>query len=508
MPRLGRMLGAPLATLAGLALTGSALSAGAPPASATPVPAPIGKITWKACPDYPKARCGKLSVPVDWANPGRGTVKIAVARVSALKPKQRLGVLFVNPGGPGESGVDFALESGLSRKLRERFDIIGFDPRGVARSQAVRCGGKLGKQPSAYPRNPRDFRSLRDYQGRLHKACRAKTGLLYDFLDAGNVARDMDAIRATLGAPKLNYLGVSYGTWLGQRYAELFPGRLRAMALDSNMDHSAVGAQRFSVAEARGLGAAFGQFAKWCRTSKGKLCAVRTKGSYKVLDALMKRAEQGKLHEIGNPRSRLSPENVAMMVHVSMYNPISWPGLSEELAELNRQRPRKLTRQAAAVDGVFPSVLCADWSFPIRNYHELAQVRRATRAAAPHVRISPLGWDALISCLGRPTPSRDKQRPYEIKGAPPILLTNSKSDPATSLPWAVNTARQIPGSVLLTYDGAGHGTYGLSRCSRQAIDTYLLTARTPRPGTHCPAQPPVFNAGKTRSPAIGRPPRF
>ncbi|MFP3961383.1 alpha/beta hydrolase [Actinomadura fulvescens] len=458
-----------------------------------PVHAAPKKISWKRCADDRTAQCGHVSVPIDWAKPKRGRIKIAVARVKAKNPKKRLGVLFVNPGGPGGSGIDFALDrAGLSKQVRERYDIVGFDPRGVGASRAVKCGN-VGKMPRRYPRNQSDFAKLKAFQGKLYRACRKKTGLLYDFLGAGNVARDMDAIRAALGAQKVSFYGRSYGTWLGQRYAEIFPKRVRRMTLDGTMDHRVRGALNFSMDEARGLEAAYLQFARWCPTSKH--CGLRGKDPVKVLDALMLRAEKGRLHEIGDPKVRLSVPELAQMVRNSMYEPIAWAQLSEELKELSRQKGRVVKAAGANKDpdGAFAGILCADWSFPIRNYKELADVRAKTRRAAPHVRLNPLGWEAVTACIGRPRPARDPQRPYRIKGVPPILVAGALGDPATVYPWAVGAQQGIPGTALLTYEGAGHGTYGLSGCVRKAVDAYLLNGKTPAPGARCPARLPDFS---------------
>lgn len=459
-------------------------------------------IAWRRCPDDKAARCGTLTVPIDWnAGPEHGSVKLAVARARATGPGKRLGTLVVNPGGPGGSGVDFVLERDqLSKRLRERFDIVGFDPRGVGGSHPVKCGD-AGKAPRAHPRGQADFARLEAYQGRLYEACRRKTGPLYDFLDAGSVARDLDAVRAALGEEKISYYGLSYGTWLGQRYAELFPRRVRSLVLDSTMDHSATGAGRFSADEARALDTGYAQFAKWCRTSR--YCALRrvkNTDPVKLLDTLMRRAERGTLHDLDSPKIRLAPQGLAQMVRTSMYNPLGWAGLSAELRELSRQKARRVAKDAPdeAPDGAFIGILCADWSFPVRDYAELAAVRARTRRAAPHVRLNPLGWEAVTACIGRPGPARDPQRPYGINGTPPILVVNGVGDPVTAYPWAQSVNRGVPGSALLTYEGAGHGAYGLSPCARKAVDAFLLDGRTPPPRARCPAVPPNFDDARVK----------
>lgn len=489
MANIHRIAGA---LLAGAVLAGSAVVIDTGPALAAPGTAPAGSITWKKCGNKGHGQCGTLTVPIDWAHPKRGTIKVAVARLKARNARARLGTLFVNPGGPGGSGVDFALdESAFSAKVRDRFDVIGIDPRGVERSHPVKCGD-VGKAPSPYPRTEREFAALRTYGAKLHRACRAKTGPLYDFLDAGSVARDMDAVRAALGERTLNYYGVSYGTWLGQRYAELFPRRIRTMALDSNMNHSSPTALSFSVEEAGGLEVSYAQFARWCAATTG--CALHDKGAVKVLDALMARADAGLLHESGKPNAKITPEDISEELQGTMYDAAAWPELAGRLNSLGtgraQGRPRTTTAARRETDGTFPSILCADFRFNVRNLKQLQDIRARSRRAAPHTRLNPLGWAAITACLGRPTPARDPQRPYKVNRAPHLLLTNSLADPATVYPWATGVARQIRRSTLLTYDGTGHGDYWLSPCSRTAIDTYLVAGTVPPRGTHCPAVTP------------------
>ncbi|WP_131738542.1 alpha/beta hydrolase [Actinomadura roseirufa] len=510
MTRIGRTPAALPATLLATVLALGALFAAGVllPRPARADPEPAAPISWRACPDDRTARCGKLTVPVDWsAGPGGGTVGVAVARAKATGPGRRLGVLFVNPGGPGGSGVDFVTDRAqLSKRLRERYDIVGFDPRGVGGSHAVKCG-KVGALPPAHPRDQAGFAKLKAYQSRLYTSCRQKTGPLYDFLDAGSVARDMDAIRAALGEEKVSYYGLSYGTWLGQRYAELFPERVGSLVLDSTMDHSVVGAERFSIDEARALEAGYRQFTKWCPTSK--YCALRKRNPVKVLDGLMRRADRKTLHDLDSPKTRLTPQDLAQMVRMSMYNPLAWAGLSEQLRELSRQKARPVPRnpQADPPDGAFIGILCDDWSFPVSSYKDLAAIRARTRRAAPHVRFNPLGWEAITACVGRPRPARDPQRPYRIAGTPPILVVNGVGDPVTAYPWARTVQRAVPGSVLLTYEGAGHGAYGLSPCARKAVDAYLVHGSTSAPGARCPAMPPDFDGARAHR-AIGDAPRL
>lgn len=202
----------------------------------------LGPIEWRQCPEDRAVSCGTLQLPVDWSEPGGATFDLALARRVATDPARRIGALFVNPGGPGGSGVSFALAAAatFSPEVLQRFDIVGIDPRGVARSHPVVCSADALGQPgdTALPRSPAEFAALVAFNRRLAADCRQHTGPLYDHVDTVSVARDIDAVRAALEEDEINWYGASYGTLMGQLYAELFPGRIRSMVNDGNMDHS------------------------------------------------------------------------------------------------------------------------------------------------------------------------------------------------------------------------------------------------------------------------------
>src|SRR5262245_813152 len=242
---MGAALVIRLNRLPGILLVGGALllgTGGIALASAAGDPVtPAQPISFKPCPEDKTVDCGTLAVPIDWKKPGSATVNVAVARLRASDPKARVGTLFINPGGPGGSGVDFALggREVFSPDILERFDIIGIDPRGVARSQPVKCPGDLETDPpNEFVHTAKEYGTLLAYHKKLGDGCRKLTGPLFDHVDTASVARDFDAVRAALGEKKISYYGVSYGTLIGQTYAEMFPKRIRAMVIDSNMDHS------------------------------------------------------------------------------------------------------------------------------------------------------------------------------------------------------------------------------------------------------------------------------
>ncbi|TDD02286.1 alpha/beta fold hydrolase [Nonomuraea diastatica] len=181
---------------------------------------------WAPCEEEPAAECGKLTVPIDWSAPDGPTVDIAVARRKATDPAARIGSLVINPGGPGGSGVEsvYGAPWSYTEELQKRFDIVGFDPRGVGHSNPVICSASVYNQmPHTVMKSQADFDAWNVFTKKLHVDCRERTGPLYDHVDSKDVARDLDALRAALGEEKLTYYGISYGTLIGQMYAELFP---------------------------------------------------------------------------------------------------------------------------------------------------------------------------------------------------------------------------------------------------------------------------------------------
>src|SRR5690349_12002152 len=269
-------------------------------------PAPTGRaaapIHWKICPKAPDVQCGTVTVPVDWSKQGGRTVRIAVARRRATDPSARLGVLLVDPGGPGGSGVAMVKADGVfAPDVQRHFDLVGFDPRGVGDSHPVLCDLGINRpMPPEVPGDEAEFRQLSGYNKWRGDSCRKLTGPLFDFVDTVSVARDIDAIRSALGESKLSYYGVSYGTLMGQQYAELYPHRIRTMVLDSNMDHSLDTTPAFLRTQAAGAQENFDQFVAWC--ARTTVCGLHGEDARAIFGALYAKAERGELKEPGSDR--------------------------------------------------------------------------------------------------------------------------------------------------------------------------------------------------------------
>jgi pimeloyl-ACP methyl ester carboxylesterase len=452
--------------------------------------------------------CGTLTVPVNWKKPRGATIDLALARHRATNPARRIGSLLINPGGPGGSGVDFAFlaPESFSPGLLERFDFVGFDPRGIARSNPVRCDSDLVTAQAGllHPDSAASFTALRRANRALGENCLALTGALVDHMDTASVIRDMEAIRAGLGEKRISYYGVSYGTGIGQQYAERYPHRVRAMTLDSNMDHS-LSRWGYQKTETIAVEKSYGQFADWCARTPS--CALHGRDTRALFRSLYKRAAAGELVLPGDPPHTVTTQDLQSAAFGNMYDPGDWFDLAQYLADVDAANPaaaRNLTQRGAPRAFSYYPVTCQDYDFGVPSYHTLARYERKLARLAPVARLSSLAWTDLTGCQDWPTAVANPPHRLRVDGTPPILMTNSRYDVATPHSWGSNAARQIGReAVFLTYDGVGHGDYWLSPCARTAIDTYLLTLKTPRKNTHCPAIWPAASTAQRQSPSGG-----
>ncbi|WP_306206851.1 alpha/beta hydrolase [Actinoplanes sp. RD1] len=459
---------------------------------------PASSLTWQPCAEDRTAQCATLRVPVDWSDPYGPAVGVAVARRPAADPKARIGALLVNPGGPGGSGVDFALDSTyvFGAAVRRRFDIVGFDPRGVARSNPVVCSSALlAAGPSVMISNARSYATNVAFNRRLAADCAKRTGPLYGHTDSLSVAQDMDALRAALGEQTVSFYGASYGTLLGAQYAERYPRRVRALVLDGVMDHSR-NAGAFLADETAAAQDSFDEFVAWC--DRSTQCAVHGRDVRALWAALLSRARRGTLRDPFDPASKLGVQELLGVALGSFYDP-QWHSFGVYLREataLARRAPAPVT----VAEFSFPAVFCDDWAGPADGWAGLRLRLARLSRAYPQMPVSPLGMTSIASCVGDPLTTDNPQRPLGPARTGPILVLNSRHDPATPYAWARSVADQLgPVATLVTYEGWGHTAYGRTPCVRGVVDRYLLTVVSPAAGTSCPGvEPSAGGVGAAR----------
>ncbi|MEU0386609.1 alpha/beta hydrolase [Streptomyces chartreusis] len=474
-------VGAALAVITGLAA--------APAVHASPSSA--GALRWGPCDDpaQPGAECATLSVPVDWAHPDGPRLDLAVARREATDPGARVGSMVFGPGGPGDSGVERVVD-GISRfspEVRRRFDIVSFDPRGVGGSNPVTCPGDLlAERPSPDLKSQADFDATMAYNRRLRADCRARTGPVFDHLDTAQTVRDLDALRAALGERELTFHGSSYGTLLGAQYAETYPRRVRAMVLESVMDHSVPTTRAFLRSAAAAAEDSFREFVNWCDGAAD--CALHGRDVRAVWQGLLARAGRGELEDPEKPGTSLSSSDLVNKIAFRTFYEADHAGLATAIAEMDASKPLPASPTSTAPLPPATPVFCSDWHLPVRDHQEYASLVAMMNRTAPDLPYL-LPIHMVAACLGAPT--ANPQHRLDTQGAPPILVSNALHDPATGYPWAVSVARQLGRSgVLLTYEGHGHGSVTNGPCMEDAVNSYLTDLKVPPRGTRCPAVPP------------------
>ncbi|WP_158587948.1 alpha/beta fold hydrolase [Actinomadura logoneensis] len=474
-------------TLAVAGLTATASASGTALAAPSTAPAPA----WGPCPGGGRARCADVTVPLSWADPRGRIITLRLSRLSALDRKHRIGTLLVNFGGPGAPGAELVAEGGealMPAPLRNRFDIVGFDPRGVGASTAVTCGGPaLSADVPVFPHSPAQFASVRRQSAAYGQSCvRSSPPGLAAHVDTPSAARDMDAIRAALGEKKVSYLGLSYGTYLGQTYARLFPHRVRTMVLDGAMDH-AVGPRDFLYEEASALSTVFRRFAAWCSASAS--CALHGQNVLKVWDDLLARAARA---PIPAPNTKTGPKAMddqairmvlpnLLMFGPSAVLPSSWTVLGDGIARARAGDASVLAdnTMVGQPQDAYAAIGCQSFPPQLRGYADTASRLRHVRAISPHTGGASEAWALTDLCASWPLPASDPWGPQRVTGTPPILITSTRYDPSTPLVWAQGLHREIARSHLLVADTSGHTAFFNSACARTAQATYLVTGTVP-----------------------------
>lgn len=448
-----------------------------PSASAGPT-----SLTWSPCEGGHE--CAELEVPRDYEDPEGPTITVALLRMPATDPARRVGSLLYNPGGPGASGVDTVARGGqfiFTPAARAQFDIVGFDPRGVGRTDAVRCLPERPELEEPYPDETAEVAEWTAAARAVAEACQAQSGELLPHLGTENVARDLDRIREALGDEGLTYLGQSYGTLIGALYADLFPDRVRAMVLDAPIDPDLSGAELIA-GQAEGFEAAIDRFLTACAADAS--CPFGAGGDPAgSFAALMARFDEGPIDGVAG--------NVAWNGIAIALLSGAWEPLAQALARAEAGDASGLAELAGfatdpAMLDAYDAVACLDLSVghSPEAYTRLGEeLHRTAPGIGPFLAWSP-GWGS-VDCAYWPVPPQRDPEPVDVTGVAPILVVGGTLDPATPYAWAEALADQLPSSVLLTREGDGHGSYSRSECINQHVDAYLVSLTLPPPGTVC-----------------------
>ncbi|WP_330239788.1 alpha/beta hydrolase [Streptomyces sp. NBC_00525] len=489
----------------GDASSGAASSAEAASASPSPVPAALKRfysqdLRWRDC-GVSGFQCTTMKAPLDYAKPDGDEIKLAVSRKKATGPGKRIGSLLVNPGGPGGSAIGYLQAYagiGYPAQVRARYDMVAIDPRGVARSEPVEC--LTGAQMDAYTQvdqTPDDAAEVTELSAAFEKfaaGCEKRSGEILPHVSTVETARDMDMLRALLGDERLNYVGASYGTFLGATYAELFPGRTGRLVLDGAMDPSlpSVEANRDQTA---GFETAFQSFAEDCVEQAD--CPLGTTSASDAADRLKQLFARLDAKPIPTGESRELGESLATTgVIAAMYDESAWPQLRDALAAADSGDGAGLLALADSYyerepDGKYANLMFANAAVNCVDLPPAFADPEAVDKALPSFeKASPVfgrgfAWAAL-NCAYWPVHPTGTAHRIEAEGAAPIVVVGTTRDPATPYAWARSLADQLSSGTLLTYEGDGHTAYGRgSDCVDTAINTYLLEGTPPPADKKC-----------------------
>ncbi|HCU96268.1 MAG TPA: peptidase [Actinobacteria bacterium] len=502
--------------VAGCTSAGTAEPAGSPATSQTSGPAQASAVHWHACTvQGAPMRCASLQVPLDYSHPAGRKLTLALSEVPATAPPSRQqGDLLVNPGGPGGSGLALAaiVAQGLDHTVASEYNIIGFDPRGVGSSiPALHCDPSFfaGVRPDYIPANARAEQVLINRAKTYAADCQRRFGWLLPYMTTENVARDADAIRAALGQQQINYFAYSYGTYIGQVYATLFPHRVRRMVLDSTVDPRGVWygdniSQDYAF-EGRMLA-----FFTWVASHNDiyRLGSTRAR----VQQAWYGVRARLKAHPIAGPAGpMIGPDEFDDTFLQGGYTSTLWPGLATALAAyVHAGAPGMPTRAGAGrlviaqyqefgtqnenEFAVYNAVECADVNWP-RNWAKWnADTRRVYRTAPFQA------WDNAwfnASCAFWPVRGPARPLPIGSAGLPGILMIQGTLDAATPYPGAQAAERRLPTARMVVVAGGGNHGQSLAQPPNTCVDgylnRYLATGALPsRPGlvdAVCPPGP-------------------
>lgn len=440
-------------------------------------PPVVEPVAWEACHDG--FGCATVEVPLDHDNPAGATTTVALIRVPAGDPQRREGSLFVNPGGPGASGIDL-VRSGFrfDAETMARFDLVGFDPRGVGQSDPLGCEPDLtiGPLPDPSPDTEAEAEQLDAEAARVASRCARTDGERLAHLDSEDVARDLDLLRQAVGDEELHYYGFSYGTLLALRYLELFPATAGRVVLDGVVDPAAT------------LGELLGQQAEAFEDAFATEMAAACTGSPRCppggllasYDAVAAGLEAAPVGQVG-------PAELATAAVMATYDQELWDVLFRALDEAASGDVAGIERLSdlyygSYSFGAYLAVSCTDTPTP-RGPGGWDELATEVAAAAPRFGASTV--NELRPCAHWPVRSDRRLAPVRADGSGPVLVIGTTGDAATPVENAVAVADHLAEGHLLVHQGEGHAAYGTSDCVQEIVRRYLVDGEVPAAGARC-----------------------
>ncbi|MFH8680652.1 alpha/beta hydrolase [Streptomyces lydicus] len=471
------------------------------------------KVQWTACgadvtpKAVPGAECGWVKVPVDYAAPNGETVKLRVSRVQAKDHAHRLGSLLFNPGGPGAGGAADVADGNwqAGEQARARYDLVGFDPRGTAGSGQITCPDGVAQEPENPPRTEAEATKAFADGARRAQACQRASGAVLAHMDSVSVARDMDVLRTVLGDAKLNYTGFSYGTFIGQQYLKLFPGKVGRMVLDGVVNPAA-DMRQVARLDVKTSDDAVRRYAHDLVARGDHRLGSTTEEILRTLTTFATKLDRKPLRAAGGEEFT----NAALSTYLGMAvtGEVSWKRLTPALVAALHGDVSALDRLDAGAAGEsgggkptpqeqrteenesvsMSGVLCLDSPSAPKSPKEMLDTADAFAEQSPLFGRS-YAWQ-MIDCATWPIAPTGAAEPVKASGAAPVLLVSYTDDQLTPLANARAVHRQLDHSSLLVRTGQGHGAYASERpstCTDRAVDRYLVGGQLPDKTVTCPA---------------------
>ena len=458
------------------------------------------EVRWEGCGgDFD---CTTLTVPADYDNPGQGQLELEVVRLKAKDPR---GSLVLNPGGPGGSGVDYAraARAVLTPQVVQAYDVVGFDPRGVVSSTPVDCidDSKLDAlfASDGTPDTPAEVAELAATSKLFGVGCASKSPDVAPHMDTESAARDMDILRAVLGEEKLDYLGKSYGTYLGAQYAELFPERVGRFVLDGVLP-SSLDSDEITLGQAKSFDVVLRRFVEDCITQEDCPLPRDVDAGVARIQQFLAQLDQNPIPGTGDRMLTEALGTYAILSYL-YFPPNDWDilrfgldaafqGDGSVLMDMMDDRTQRNPDGTFANNGneAFYAVSCLDRP-AVGGVDHAAELAEQWAAEAP-VFGPYLAWGNLPCWqwpMGAGTAEAAGDPPvFRAEGSAPILVVTTRYDPATPYEWGVQVAGELDNATLLTFDGDGHTAYTSgSSCIDRAVDAYFLEGTLPAEGTVC-----------------------
>ena len=482
-------------------------------------------ISWQDCSNETTTfQCGTVTVPLDYEHPDGQTITIAVKKLPALDGDAEHGSLFLNPGGPGGSGIEVVeFRASMFEGLRGSYDIIGFDPRGVGRSTPITCWtddeiNQYLANPNDDATNPTDpLKGVKSKnvaaqdkidRGAVNAARCAKHSEVPELLDhvgTRDVARDLDVLRATNGNAKLNYLGISYGTYIGALYADLFPDRVGRTVLDSAMDPSKRLADELRVEQVSFSEGVLRQYVEHCQAQSACPLTGSTDEAVSQLAAFVDGLDKNPLTTPDSDATISTREATAIIQQYAVEKP-DWDGLTAMLTPAMTNHDGTLMVKAMQGSPGLPPEMTAEVAARLANARALSNAVICNDY--PDTGATASDWDAQAAAERKAHPffggisnsleaycrgwgHRGKTPPQEARaeGSAPILVVGIKGDIKTLYSWSQTLAGQLDNNRLLTVEGYGHVAFNVNTCAITAITGFLVNGTMPDEGTTCAADP-------------------